>query len=179
MDSVIQSAGGASSAGAPTRTARPVSVIGEQPSWWGNRTGRYFGGNVLHSIQIVRYKNSMSLLSNICRYIAAGVLSKCVLKKMDCCIDPVVYTRVAALQDWVRLKAPGVRDSKGCPKQIEVGEYRVIWGLQQNFTWCDSACDCDSDSMCGPQKQCVNCKCLPQGLEYYFIRTSNKIPTFV
>ena len=72
----------------------------------------------------------MSLLSNVCRYIAAGVLSKCVLKKMDCCIDPVVYTRVAALQDWVRLKAPGVRDSKGCPKQIEVGvyssEYRVI-----------------------------------------------------
>ena len=50
-------------------------------------------------------------------------MSKCVLKKMDCCIDPVVYTRVAALQDWVRLKAPGVRDSKGCPKQIEVGEY--------------------------------------------------------
>ena len=125
MDSVIQSAGGTSSAGAPTRTARPVSVIGEQPSWWGNRTGRYFGANVLHSIQIVRYKNSMSLLSNVCRYIAAGVLSKCVLKKMDCCIDPVVYTRVAALQDWVRLKAPGVRDSKGCPKQIEVGEYWV------------------------------------------------------
>ena len=57
------------------------------------------------------------------RYIAAGVFSKCILNKQDCCMDPVVYTRVATLQAWIREKASGVRDSKGCPKMMEVGQY--------------------------------------------------------
>ena len=101
------------------------SQIGTIAGWGklGTSSGDWAANLQETNVPIVRYKNSMSLLSNVCRYIAAGVLSKCVLKKMDCCIDPVVYTRVAALQDWIRLKAPGVRDSKGCPKQIEVGEY--------------------------------------------------------
>ena len=55
------------------------------------------------------------------RYIAAGVFSKCVPNSKGCCLDPVVYTRVATLQAWIREKAPGVRGSKGCPKMIEVG----------------------------------------------------------
>lgn len=55
------------------------------------------------------------------RYIAAGVFSKCVPNSKGCCLDPVVYTRVASLHHWIRGKAPGVRDSAGCPKKIEVG----------------------------------------------------------
>ena len=59
------------------------------------------------------------------RYIAAGVFSKCVLDSKGCCLDPVVYTRVANLQHWIRGKAQGVRDSAGCPKKIEVGISRI------------------------------------------------------
>ena len=49
------------------------------------------------------------------RYVAAGVFSKCVMGSSDCCLDPVVYTRVATLAHWIREKAPGVRSSEGCP----------------------------------------------------------------
>ena len=49
------------------------------------------------------------------RYVAAGVFSKCIMDSSDCCLDPVVYTRVATLAHWIREKAPGVRSSEGCP----------------------------------------------------------------
>ena len=76
-----------------------------------------------------RSRSPLGLVDIMCRYtfyryIAAGVFSKCILNKQDCCMDPVVYTRVATLQAWIREKAPGVRDSKGCPKMIEVGQYK-------------------------------------------------------
>ena len=58
---------------------------------------------------------SRSLSGLVFRYVAAGVFSKCVMGSSDCCLDPVVYTRVATLAHWIREKAPGVRSSEGCP----------------------------------------------------------------
>ena len=91
------------------------------------------------------------------RYIATGVFSRCMRNAtIKCCNDPVVYTRVATLQEWIRKHAPGVRDSAGCPKQIEVPD-----------------CQCDHDSMCTGQRQkCTNCMCLPEGNLFSFIQTS-------
>ena len=84
------------------------------------------------------------------RYIAAGVFSRCLQDDFKCCKDPLVYTRVATLQDWIRKHAPGVRDSAGCPKQIEVPD-----------------CECDEDSMCRDRGgKCTKCMCMPEGYLY-------------
>ena len=57
------------------------------------------------------------------RYTVAGVFSRCLqTSDSDCCLDPVVYTRTnVGMRNWIRSKAPGVRDSAGCPKKIVVG----------------------------------------------------------
>ena len=55
-----------------------------------------------------------------CRYTTAGVFGKCHMDRADhtaCCRDPVVYTRVANLANWIRDKAPGARSNPGCPKK--------------------------------------------------------------
>ena len=61
-------------------------------------------------------------------YVAAGVFSKCILDSADCCLDPVVYTRVATLAHWIRENAPGVRSSEGCPMKPVRGYkiYKII-----------------------------------------------------
>ena len=57
----------------------------------------------------------------------AGVFSRCMLVKhlnshyrveTDCCHDPAVYERInEEIKHWIWKKAPGVRDSRGCPKK--------------------------------------------------------------
>ena len=51
------------------------------------------------------------------RYVAAGVFSRCILGSKDCCLDPVVYTRVATMIDWIKQIALGSRSSLGCRKK--------------------------------------------------------------
>ena len=48
---------------------------------------------------------------------AAGVFSNCVLAN-GCCVDPVTYERIDdEMKNWIWKKAPGVRESRGCPKK--------------------------------------------------------------
>ena len=56
------------------------------------------------------------------RYMIAGVLSRCVpateVGSKDCCLDPVVYEGInEEIKSWIWQKAPGVRESMGCPKK--------------------------------------------------------------
>ena len=61
------------------------------------------------------------------RFMVAGVFSRCMLVKhlnshyrveTDCCHDPAVYERInEEIKHWIWKKAPGVRDSRGCPKK--------------------------------------------------------------
>ena len=35
-----------------------------------------------------------------------------------CCVDPVTYERIDdEMKNWIWKKAPGVRESRGCPKK--------------------------------------------------------------
>ena len=56
------------------------------------------------------------------RYTVAGVMNRCMLAThdgiKDCCLDPIVYQRVnEEIKSWIWQKAPGVRESVGCPKK--------------------------------------------------------------
>ena len=59
----------------------------------------------------------MKIHLDLCRYVAAGVFSKCILGSKQCCLDPAVYTRVATVIDWIKKIAQGARSSLGCPKK--------------------------------------------------------------
>ena len=57
------------------------------------------------------------------RYTVAGVFSRCMMTQPNsnaenCCKDPVVFDRINEdIKRWIWQKAPGVRESQGCPKK--------------------------------------------------------------
>ena len=65
---------------------------------------------------------SFSSVHSSFRYTVAGVMNQCMLAThdgiKDCCLDPIVYQRVnEEIKSWIWQKAPGVRESVGCPKK--------------------------------------------------------------
>ena len=70
------------------------------------------------------------------RFMVAGVFSRCMLVKhlnshyrveTDCCHDPAVYERInEEIKHWIWKKAPGVRDSRGCPKKEVKSMIRIL-----------------------------------------------------
>ena len=71
----------------------------------------------------------------------AGVFSRCMLVKhlnshyrveTDCCHDPAVYERInEEIKHWIWKKAPGVRDSRGCPKKEVKSMKKIVYYLYQ------------------------------------------------
>ena len=55
----------------------------------------------------------------VIRFMAAGVFSKCMTSLNDyCCRDPFVHHRINdEIKKWIGEKAPGGRESHGCPKK--------------------------------------------------------------
>ena len=77
------------------------------------------GGLIFSSLfqDIFIYAKYRIDLISIGRYMAAGVFSNCVLAN-GCCVDPVTYERIDdEMKNWIWKKAPGVRESRGCPKK--------------------------------------------------------------
>ena len=58
------------------------------------------------------FQSARLAYSCLIRYVAAGVLSKCVQSKDGCCLDPVVYHKLnTEIKWWIWQFAPGVRNS--------------------------------------------------------------------
>ena len=110
----------------PCRGDEGTSLMVAVASLKGNEQQRW----VVLKISTFAYKSTTATHSTWnfpCRYTTAGVFGKCRMDRADhtaCCRDPVVYTRVANLADWIREKAPGARSNPGCPKKRD---YRKIY----------------------------------------------------
>ena len=77
----------------------------------------------------------------------AGVFSRCMLVKhlnshyrveTECCHDPAVYERInEEIKHWIWKKAPGVRDSRGCPKkEVKSMKNNSVLFISNNFFGC-------------------------------------------
>ena len=46
-------------------------------------------------------------------------------KLSKCCEDPVIHERITKdLKDWINVKAPGAKDTKGCSKKFHFPNFQ-------------------------------------------------------
>ena len=82
------------------------------------------------------------------RYMVAGVLSRCKpateVGSKDCCLDPVVYEGInEEIKSWIWQKAPGVRETIGCPKKkIQSMIYLMLIYIYKNINLLNNLPSC-------------------------------------
>ena len=51
-----------------------------------------------------------------------------------CCEDPVIHERITKdIKDWIKVKAPGTKDTKGCSKKFHFPNFQSEKGIKSKI----------------------------------------------